>query len=119
MASITLAWKTATPFLFLLIAALIWAYLRYAAAPSGAAWALVCLLAVALIWTNYFAWILVALLGVEGSWIAIAHSEQPAAQRLAIAAAVLLLASVPLRRGLLEYSRASPYRLAPLSARER
>jgi hypothetical protein len=94
-------------FLFLLIAALIWAYLRYAAAPGGAAWALVCLLAVALIWTSYFGWILLALLGVEEcmEWNRNGRSEHAAASRLAIAAAVLAVVSIPLWHSLLDSIR--------------
>jgi hypothetical protein len=87
--------ETGYSFSFLLIAALIWAYLHYAAAPSDSTWALVCLLAVALIWTNFFGWILIAALGVE-EWIRNRGAEQPAAPRLAIAAAVLAVASIPL-----------------------
>jgi len=96
--------ETGYPFSFLLIAALTWAYLRYAATPSGQTGALVCLLAVALIWTNSFAWILIALLGVE-EWIRSRGSEQATAQRLAIAAAVLVAASIPIRRTLLDATK--------------
>ncbi len=91
------------PFSFLLIAALTWAYLRYADAPSSSTGALVCLIAVALIWTNYFAWILLALLAVE-EWIRNRRSEQPAFQLAAIAAA-FIAASIPLARPLLDVAR--------------
>jgi len=92
------------PFSFLLVAALTWAYLRYVAAPRGPAGVLVCLLAIALIWTNPFGWILIALLGVE-EWIRNRGSKQAAARRLAIAAGLLAAASIPLWRTLLDAAR--------------
>jgi hypothetical protein len=96
--------ETGYPFSFLLIAALSWAYLRYAAAPNAPAGAVVCLLAVALLWTNSFGWIPILLLGVEEG-IRSRGREQAAAQRLAIAVAFLVAASVPLRRTLLDAAR--------------
>jgi hypothetical protein len=98
--------ETGYPFAFLLVAALTLAYLRYAAAPSSSAGALVCLLAVALLWTNYFAWILIVLLGVE-EWIRNRGAREAAVRSLAIAAAVLAVASIPLWRATLAATRGS------------
>ncbi len=83
------------PFSFLLIAALTWAYLRYTTTPDGPAGALVCLMAVLLIWTNNFGWLLIAFLGVE-EWIRSRGSKQGVSRRLGIAAALLAVASIPL-----------------------
>lgn len=86
-------------FSFLLIAALTWAYLRHAAEPSQPSWALVCALAVLLIWTSYFAWIVLALLALE-ELFRNRDNQRAALQRLAIAAGVLFIASIPLWRPL-------------------
>jgi hypothetical protein len=98
--------ETGYSFSFFLMAALIWAYLRDAAIPDRSTGPLVCLLAVALIWTNYFGWILIALLGVE-ECIRNRGSAQAAVRRLAPAAAVLAVASIPLWHSLVQSTRAA------------
>ena len=101
--------ETGYPFSFLLIVALIWAYIRYCdlrnpSASSGQAWALVCLLAVALVWTSNFGWVLLAPLAVE-EWICNRGSQRKTAPRLAIAAALLAVASIPLWASLLDAAK--------------
>lgn len=93
-------------FSFLLVAAVIWAYLKYLAAPSRPAGALVCLLAVLLVWTSYFGLVLLLLLAVEEI---LRNRAEPAkaARRIGIAAAVVLVISIPLWRGLLTAARQS------------
>ena len=80
---------------FFLIAALTWAYLRYASAPSAKEWTIVCALAILLVWTDYLAWIVLVFLAVE-ELLRNRHNLSAAAKRLAVAAAVLLVASIPL-----------------------
>lgn len=80
---------------FLLIAALTWAFLRHAAAPSPKAWAIVCALAVLLVWTDYLAWIVLVFLALE-ELLRNRDKLGAAAKRLAIAAGVLLVTSIPL-----------------------
>ena len=82
---------------FLLIAALTWAYLRDAASPSRQGGALVCALIVLLVWTTYFAWVLLALLAFEECFRNRNDLGQ-ALKRVAIAAAVLAAASFPVWR---------------------
>ena len=84
---------------FFLIAALTWAYLRYASAPNPnpSEWATVCALAVLLVWTDYLAWIVLAFLALE-ELLRKRDEVGAAVKRLAVAAAVLLVASIPLWR---------------------
>ena len=95
---------TGYSFAFFLIAALTWAYLSHAAEPSLSAWALVCLLAILLIWTSYFGWILLAVLGVE-EMIRNRGRESATAARLALTAALLAVTSVPLWRSFASATR--------------
>jgi hypothetical protein len=89
-------------FVFLLIAALTWAYLRHAAllaenrdpAACCAAWMRVCLLGLALVYANYFGWALLLLLAVD-DWIR--HRARPGTtKRLLATAAVFIVAYAPL-----------------------
>lgn len=93
---------------FLLIAAVTWAYLRYAAAPNYSTGASVLALAVLLIWTSYFGWLVVALLALE-EWIRIRASQQDrsrvAITRLSVAAALLAVVSIPLWRAAAQTAR--------------
>jgi hypothetical protein len=82
---------------FLFIAALTWAYLRHAAAPSMEAWALVCAMAVLLVWTDSFGWIVLALLALE-ELIRNRDGLSAAIGRLATAAGVVLVTTIPLWR---------------------
>jgi hypothetical protein len=52
-------------FTFLLASTLTWSYLRYCELHSGTTWAVMFLLALALVYTNYFGWAMLALLGLD------------------------------------------------------
>jgi hypothetical protein len=82
---------------FLLISALTWAYLRHAAGASRRNWAVVCLLALALVYTTYLGWMFLALLGVE-DWFRNRGRARAALPRLIAGAAFLLAAYLPLWR---------------------
>ena len=82
-------------FTFLLISALTWTYLRYQNAPSRRRWAVVCLLAVALIYTNYAGWALLALLGVD-DWLRNRAQRRATMLRLLATTALLLVVFAPL-----------------------
>jgi len=89
-------------FVFLLISALTWAYLRHAAALHGgqsrtvcrAAWTRVCLLGLALVYANYLGWALLFLLAVD-DWLR--HRAQPGTvKRLLVTAVIFIAAYAPL-----------------------
>ena len=90
-------------FVFLLISAVTWAYLRHAAAADRmaadrttcrAAWTRVCLLGLALVYANYLGWALLFLLAVD-DWLR--HRAQPGTvKRLLITAAIFIAAYAPL-----------------------
>jgi hypothetical protein len=89
-------------FVFLLISALTWAYLRHSAvllsqqspAVCRAAWIRVCLLGLALVYANYVGWALLFLLAVD-DWLR--HRAQPGTlKRLLVTAAVFVVAYIPL-----------------------
>jgi hypothetical protein len=50
---------------FLVIAALILAYLKFCAAPNRASWAVVCVLGLLLVYLSYFGWLVLIMLGVD------------------------------------------------------
>ncbi len=93
-------------FSFLLIAAVTWAYLHQVADPGPQAWALLCALAVLLVWSDYFGWILLAWLALE-ELLRNRDDRGAAAKRLSIAAAALLVASIPLWRASIADARAA------------
>ena len=81
---------------FLLISGLTWAYLRYCDSSSPRHWVVVCAFALALVYTNYFGWALLGLLGIDQS---IRNRKQPGTvQRLTLTAAALLIGFAPLWR---------------------
>lgn len=89
-------------FVFFLVAALTWAYLRHAALlaenrdPSAcrSAWFRVCLLGLALVYANYLGWALLFFLAVD-DWIR--HRARPGTlKRLLVTAAVFVIAYAPL-----------------------
>jgi hypothetical protein len=89
-------------FAFFLIAALTWAYLHHAAllaenrdpAACRSAWVRVCLLGLALVYTNYLGWALLFLLAVD-DWIR--HRARPETKkRLLATAAIFVVAYAPL-----------------------
>ena len=82
-------------FTFLLISALTWTYLRYQSAPTRRRWAVVCLLAVALIYSNYAGWALLALLGVD-DWLRNRTQRRATIVRLLATTALLLVVFAPL-----------------------
>ena len=93
-------------FAFFLIAALTWAYLHHAAllaenrdpAACRSAWIRVCLLGLALVYTNYLGWALLFLLAVD-DWIR--HRGRPdTIKRLLATAAIFIVAYTPLWRAL-------------------
>ena len=89
-------------FVFMLIAALTWAYLRHAellaengdAAACRAAWVRVCVCGLALVYANYFGWALLGLLAAD-DWIR--HRARPGTvKRLLATAAIFVIAYAPL-----------------------
>jgi hypothetical protein len=50
---------------FLVIAALILAYLKFCAAPNSASWAVVCVVGLLLVYLSYFGWLVLIMLGVD------------------------------------------------------
>jgi len=83
-------------FAFLLISGLTWAYLCYCDLPTAANWTVVCLFGLALVYTNYFGWALVGLLGAD-DWLR--HRKQPGLyRRLLVSATILIVAYAPLWR---------------------
>jgi hypothetical protein len=90
-------------FTFLLICAVTWAYLRLCATPSVTAWAIFFTLAVALVYTNYAGWALLALLAVDNLLRHRGPGElrMPYVGRLVGTAALVVLAYAPLWRVLI------------------
>lgn len=89
-------------FVFFLISALTWAYLRHSELVLGgqspavcrAAWIRVCLLGLALVYANYLGWALLFLLAVD-DWLR--HRAQPGTlKRLLFTAAIFIVAYAPL-----------------------
>ncbi len=85
-------------FTFLLICGVTWAYLRLCAAPTTNAWAIFLALAVALIYTNYAGWALLALLAVDNLLRHRGELRMPYLGRLLGTAALLTAAYAPLWR---------------------
>jgi hypothetical protein len=89
-------------FVFFLIAALTWTYLRHAAllaengdpAACRSAWILVCVLGLALVYANYLGWALLFLLAVD-DWIR-HRAGSGTIKRLLVTAVVFIVAYVPL-----------------------
>ena len=81
---------------FLLVAGLTLSYFKYLEGPTIARWAVFFLFGVALIWTSYFGWAILACLAVDQ--ILRSRSKEPAATRKVIlgTAALLCVAFVPL-----------------------
>jgi hypothetical protein len=94
--------RLATPYAlaFLFVCGMTWAYLSYCDLPSTAAWIVVCLFALALVYTNYFGWALVVLLGTD-DWLRHRTQAADAGRRLLISAIALCGAYAPLWRVLL------------------
>ncbi len=83
----------------LVVSAQTFAYLRFCDQPSSKAWRAVWLLGLVLVYTNYLGWVVLVMLGVD-DWIR--HRSQPGTgRRLAVSAALLLIAYAPLWPGLL------------------
>jgi hypothetical protein len=87
-------------FTFLLICAVTWAYLRLCAAPSIAAWVIFFAPAVALVYTNYAGWALLALLGVDNllRYRSPGEVPRPYLGRLVGTAALLIVTYAPVWR---------------------
>ena len=83
-------------FVFLLVSALTWAYLCYCESPSARQWAVVCVLSAALLYTNYFGWVLVALLGCD-YWLR-NRQRKGTIGGLVLTASLLFIAFIPLWR---------------------
>jgi hypothetical protein len=84
-------------FAFLLISALTWTYLRFQASPSRGRWAIVCAVALALIYTTFAGWALLALLGFD-DWLRDHAQGRAAITRLLGTAALLAALFAPLWR---------------------
>jgi hypothetical protein len=67
-------------FVFLLITAITWQYFRYIGSRRRSQWIIFCVLSLALLYTNDFGWVLLALLGVDYWWrIGESKSDGPSA----------------------------------------
>ena len=91
-------------FTFFLIAALSWAYLRFQSVPTRERWAVACAFALALVYTNYAGWALLALLAADDCFRNRRQARTAITRLLATAVALLVLCA-PLWRPLIhEYS---------------
>jgi len=106
-------------FVFLLISALIWAHLRYLASPDRAKWLIVLLLGLALIYTSYLGWALLAFVGLD-CWLR-NRNKKPVGKGIFGTALILAVAYVPLWATLARDLAASarlrqPFKAASLNA---
>ena len=80
---------------FLLTCALLLCHLRYLDAPSTKLWARTCALVIALVYTTYLGWAVLAFLWVS-DWLHSREQGRPAASRLLVAAAAIAILYTPL-----------------------
>jgi hypothetical protein len=95
-------------FTFLLVSFLTLAYLRYTEHPSPGSWMPVVLCALALVYTNYFGWALLGLLGLDLLW---RSGRDRRTWLLLLATGIfLIVASIPIMRAFLAevHSRSEP-----------
>ncbi len=84
-------------FAFFLISALTWTYLRFQVSPSRARWAIVGVLALALVYTTYAGWAFLALLGFD-DWLRNRAQSRTAVVRLLGTAGLWVAAFAPFWR---------------------